>query len=159
MTIFITILTAVLLAAADQITKSIASSKLSVGEAVNILKAGDTEILTFSHYHNTGAAFSSMQGQTVLLAAVTVVMMAALIWVIVKYKLNKLFPLICTAAIIGGGIGNLIDRIRLGYVVDFIILFPFDFIFNIADVGVVIGAILLCAYYIFCDKEKDEKNE
>ena len=61
------------------------------------------------------------------------------------------------AMIVGGGIGNLIDRVFQGYVTDFIRLFPFDFIFNFADICVVIGAILLMIYYIFIDEKYMKK--
>lgn len=152
-------LIAVLSAAADQITKLIAVTYLPEKETVNILKAGDTEILSFSRYHNTGAAFGTAQGKTVFLITVTAVLMVFLVWYIARIKPKSKFPLICTAAVIGGGIGNLIDRIRLGYVIDFIILFPFDFIFNIADVCVVIGAILLAVYFVFIEKEDAPEEE
>lgn len=146
------------LAFCDQLTKYIAVKYLEGGETKHILTVGETDILTFSFYKNSGAAFSSFQGQTVILSIVTVALMIALIVYIYKTKTTKLFPVICTAVIVGGGIGNLIDRIRLEYVVDFIILFPFKFIFNFADICVVIGAILLAAYCIFFEKKTGEKD-
>ena len=155
--IIITILSVILLAAADQGLKALAVSKLVEGQSVTVLSAGDTDILTFSLYKNTGAAFSSLQGKIPLLIIITVVLMALLVAGLVKYKLKAKFPLICMIMILGGGIGNLIDRALLGYVVDFIILFPFKFIFNFADICVVIGAILLLIYFIFFDKQEDEK--
>lgn len=158
MTGIIITIVSLLLAFCDQFTKYLAVKYLEGGEAKHILSVGETDILTFSFYKNSGAAFSSFQGQTVILSVITIVLIIALIVYIYKTKTTKLFPVICTAMIVGGGIGNLIDRIRLKYVVDFIILFPFKFIFNFADICVVIGAILLAAYYIFSDKKAEGKN-
>lgn len=155
--IIITILSVILLAAADQGLKALAVSKLAEGQSVTVLSAGDTDILTFSLYKNTGAAFSSLQGKIPLLIIITVVLMALLVAGMVKYKPKEKFPLICIIMILGGGIGNLIDRALLGYVVDFIILFPFKFVFNFADICVVIGAILLLVWFIFFDKQEEDK--
>lgn len=154
--ILIAIISVILLAAADQGLKALAVSRLAGGQSVTVLSAGDTDILTFSLYKNSGAAFSSMQGKIPLLIIITVVLMAALVIGLIKYKPESKFPVVCIIMILGGGIGNLIDRVLLGYVVDFIILFPFKFIFNFADVCVVIGAILLLIYFVFFDKQEKE---
>lgn len=150
--------TAIILAAADQMLKRIAENNLVSGTPVKVITAGDTDILTFSLYRNTGAAFSSFQGQTVFLIIVTALMMAGLTVWLIKSKPKKLLPVICIAAVLGGGIGNLIDRIFLGYVVDYIILFPFTFIFNFADICVVIGAIILGIYFFFSEEKTEEKH-
>lgn len=151
--------TAIVLAAADQLLKKIAEANLVSGTPVKVITAGNTDILTFSLYRNTGAAFSSFEGKTVFLIIVTTVMMIALAVWLVKSKPKKLLPVICIAAVLGGGIGNLIDRIFLGYVVDYIILFPFTFIFNFADICVVVGAIILGIYFFFFDGKTEEKHE
>lgn len=151
--------TAIVLAAADQLLKKIAEANLVSGTPVKVITAGNTDILTFSLYRNTGAAFSSFEGKTVFLIIVTTVMMIALAVWLVKSKPKKLLPVICIAAVLGGGIGNLIDRIFLGYVVDYIILFPFTFIFNFADICVVVGAIILGIYFFFFEGKTEEKHE
>ncbi len=161
--VIISLLSAAAIAAADQGTKYLAVSKLTSGIPVKLLSVGDTEILTFSLYRNTGAAFSSMQGKTVFLIIMTTLLMAGLVLWLVKSKPQNKLPVICVVMIVGGGIGNLIDRILLGYVVDFIILFPFGFIFNLADVFVVAGAALLMIYCLLPEKHPDngadEDNE
>ncbi len=146
-------------AAVDQATKYIARSVISEDSVIRVLTAGDTDILSFSLHKNTGAAFSSFTGQTVMLAAVT----AALIAVMTVYfhRIKRRHPLMTVAftMVTGGGIGNLIDRIFQGSVTDFIRLFPFTFIFNFADICVVIGAILLMLYYFFMDEKYNLGHE
>jgi signal peptidase II len=70
-----------------------------------------------------------------------------------KYRHGSKFALTSVALILGGGIGNLIDRIRMHEVVDYLKLEFFDFpIFNFADICVVVGAIMFCVFVIFLDK-------
>lgn len=137
----------------DQITKSAVQANISEGELIKAMTLGDTDILSFSFHKNTGAAFSSFEGKTVALAAVTSVAMVLI--TIYFHRIKHKHPLMTVsyAMIIGGGIGNFIDRVFAGYVTDFIHLFPFSFIFNFADICVVIGAIVLVLYYMFIDEK------
>ena len=141
---------------ADQLSKAAASSLLTEGIPAHVISIGDTDILTFSLYKNTGAAFSSFQGKTFMLTIVTVLFLCGIIYYIVRYKPGSRLLLICLAMIEGGG--NLIDRVKQAYVVDFIHLWPFNFIFNVADIFVVFGTILLFIYFFFFDKKDDKKN-
>ncbi|MBQ8569660.1 MAG: signal peptidase II [Oscillospiraceae bacterium] len=159
MIIVICLISVALLAGLDQLFKYMAVSNIAEGEIVKVLSAGEWDILKFTFYKNSGAAFSSLQGKIPFLIAVTVVMMGLLVFYLIKYKPESRFAVVCIVMIIGGGIGNLIDRILLGYVVDFLILWPFTFIFNFADICVVIGAILLMIYIIFFDKSEEKKQE
>ena len=137
----------------DRLTKAAAEANIEGNEIIRVLTAGETDILAFSLHKNTGAAFSSFTGKTAALAAVTAV---GLILITIYFHRQKhKHPLMTVpyAMIVGGGIGNLYDRIFQGYVTDFIRLFPFNFIFNFADICVVIGAILLIAYYLFIDEK------
>lgn len=136
----------------DRATKMLAEARIAAGETVDVIKIGDFRILWFSLHHNTGAAFSSFTGMTAALSVVTVVLLAVVIIFYMKSSRGKMVTL-CYGMILGGGIGNLIDRIVFSRVTDFINLFPFNFIFNFADFCVVIGAILLCVWYLFFDKE------
>ena len=99
------------------------------------------------------------QGKIPLLVVITVAFMAAMVFYLVKFKPKSKFAVACVIMVIGGGIGNLIDRVMLGYVIDYIILWPFKFIFNFADICVVVGAILVMIYYVFFDRENVEKHE
>ena len=93
-----------------------------------------------------------MSGKTwFLIGLPAVVVAAALVYMYKKRRESKL-QLISLSLIIAGGVGNLIDRVRIKEVVDYILFEPVDFpIFNFADICVVIGAILFCVYIIFIE--------
>ncbi|MBQ5312288.1 MAG: signal peptidase II, partial [Oscillospiraceae bacterium] len=124
----------------------------------DVIKIGDTDILYFSLTHNTGAAFSSFSGKTAILSVFTVIALAGMVVYFYRSKTKSVFKTLTLAMIVGGGAGNLYDRIAFGKVTDFINLFPFNFVFNFADICVVIGAILLTVYMIFLEKEPAEKQ-
>lgn len=156
MIVFFWVLTAVL-TAADRVTKYFAEANITEGDIIRIVTAGETDILSFSMHRNTGAAFSSFTGKTAALAAVTAA--AMLLIMVYFHRIKHKHPLMTAAyaMVIGGGIGNFIDRVLRGYVTDFIMLFPFRFIFNFADICVVVGAILLAVYYIFMDERYNKR--
>ncbi len=143
----------------DRATKYIAESNISEGELIKVLTLGDTDILAFSLHKNTGAAFSSFTGKTAALAAVTAVAMVLMTVYFHRIKHKHPLETMSFAMIVGGGIGNFIDRVFQGYVTDFIRMFPFSFIFNFADICVVLGAILLIVYYIFIDDKYNSRFE
>ena len=118
----------------------------------------------WNYVRNTGAAFGSFSDNTVLLSAVTGAVLLAGIILIAMKKIKSKFCLVCAVMIISGGLGNLIDRVLKGYVVDFIDLQFMDFaVFNFADILVTVGAFALMFYVIadiFRDRKKSgEKNE
>lgn len=149
----------------DRITKYIAESGISEGQLIRAITLGDTDILAFSLHKNTGAAFSSFTGKTMALAIVTAVVMVLITVYFHKQKHKHPLMTVSFGLIVGGGIGNFIDRVFQGYVTDFIRLFPFNFIFNFADICVVFGAILLIVYYLFIEGkymkrfEEEKSNE
>lgn len=112
-------------------------------------------ILGLTYVRNTGGAFSILSSATWLLTAVTIVFIIGLIVYLIKGKLGKVSG-ICVAAVIGGAIGNLIDRVRLGYVVDmFEVQFMEYAIFNIADCFIVVGVIIFCIFYLIEERKKE----
>jgi len=140
----------------DQILKMWAVSVLKNGSDIKII--GD--FFGFTYVENRGAAFGMLQNQIWFFIIVTVVMIVVLTYIFFKTKnITKLSKLSLTL-IAGGAIGNFIDRVRLGYVVDFIhIRFGrfYDFpVFNIADSLVVCGTILLILLMFFNKFEKSE---
>lgn len=140
----------------DQFTKLLAAGRLK-GQADYSVIPG---ILEFSYLENTGAAFSSFLGKQSFLIILTSCVMLYLIWKYFMIPKGKRFLLMHTAflLIISGGVGNLIDRVRNGYVIDFIYFVPIDFPkFNIADCGVSIGMVLLCiiCFFYYKDDELD----
>ncbi|MCI9432145.1 MAG: signal peptidase II [Oscillospiraceae bacterium] len=151
------ILAILLCIAADQAVKYYVVTHLALYESAPLLP-GIVELL---HIQNTGGGFSILSGHTWALTVLTAALMAGIGYVMVK----KLFPhplaMWTLAAILGGGLGNLIDRVRLGYVVD---MFNFQFmsypVFNVADILVVCGTIGFAAYYLFLhDREKPEETK
>ena len=151
------ILAILLCIAADQAVKYYVVTHLALYESAPLLP-GIVELL---HIQNTGGGFSILSGHTWALTVLTAALMAGIGYVMVK----KLFPhplaMWTLAAILGGGLGNLLDRVRLGYVVD---MFNFQFmsypVFNVADILVVCGTIGFAAYYLFLhDREKPEETK
>ncbi len=120
-------------------------------------------LISFSYVENTGAAFGILKDHRWIFMSLSVVLIAFLVVLIKKAGIeHKLFT-VSVSMILGGGIGNMIDRIFVGYVVDFIKFTFIDFpVFNIADSAVVIGTALLMVYFVFFDKtlktNKTDKN-
>ncbi len=118
-------------------------------------------VLSFSYAENKGGGWSILNGggwERVVLLGTSLVAMGLIIYILVKFY--KRHPLINVALsmILGGAIGNMIDRIRLGYVVDFLTTEFMDFpIFNVADCFVTVGAVLLAVYVIFFDAKVEKR--
>lgn len=131
----------------DQATKYLAVMKLKPLGSIPVIE--DVFHLTFAK--NTGAAFSILRGKQIFLIALTSIVILALIFLMtksIKTSGNKWMTL-SLAMIAGGAIGNLIDRIRLDYVIDFLDFTLINFpIFNAADVFIVVGTALLALLVI-----------
>ncbi len=118
--------------------------------------------LGLTYVQNTGAAFSSFEGMRWLFILIFALFTAALIWEYFRAPMafTKL-ERVCIAFVYGGGLGNVIDRVRLGFVVDMIetqfMVFP---VFNVADCFIVVGCFGLMLHLIFCNKAfwKEEKK-
>ena len=153
------VLFAAAIVAADQITKYVTVANIALGQEVPFIPG----LLRFTYVQNTGAAFSSFEGQQWLFALIFVIFTGVILW---EYKTRKMpfltFERWCIAAIYGGGLGNMIDRVRMGYVVDMIetefMVFP---VFNVADCFITCGCIAMMVSLIFFNKEfwKDEKKK
>ena len=151
------ILAILLCIAADQAVKYYVVTHLALYESAPLLP-GIVELL---HIQNTGGGFSILSGHTWALTVLTAALMAGIGYVMVKKLFPRPLAMWTLAAILGGGLGNLIDRVRLGYVVD---MFNFQFmsypVFNVADILVVCGTIGFAAYYLFLhDREKPEETK
>lgn len=116
-------------------------------------------ILEFSYLENRGIAFGMFQNKHEIIIPITVVIMIVCIGLAVYYaKKKQPLAVISFVMILSGAVGNLIDKVRLGYVVDFIHTLFIDFpVFNLADAFICIGTGLFALFIIFFDKE--EKNE
>lgn len=136
-------LIALAVVALDQLVKVIVRATITQGEIVDVLPGID-----FVHTINTGIAFSLFSGSTGVIAILTLIAIGVIAIVLVAYAgQHKLVP-IGGGLLLGGSIGNLIDRISREGVTDFIAIGPWP-PFNIADIAVTMGAILLVLAIIF----------
>lgn len=143
---------------ADQITKFMTVANIALYEDVPFIPG----LLQLTYVQNTGAAFSSFEGQQWLFALIFVVFTVMVFWEYFKSPMpfTKLERW-CIFAIYGGGLGNMIDRIRLGYVVDMIETTFMEFpVFNVADCFITCGCILMLVSLALFNKEfwKEEKK-
>lgn len=137
----------------DQVTKLLTINYLLPVNSVEIIK----NILSFTYVENRGAAFGIMQNSRIFFLIFTVILIGAIIIYTIKTKPQNRLYLISTSLIIAGGMGNFIDRLFRGYVVDMIEVTFIEYpVFNFADICVVIGAILFCIYMFFDKSEKSE---
>lgn len=144
----------VLIIAFDQITKYFASLKLADGSVAKFIPG----VVQFKYAENTGMAFSMLSGARWVFIALTVVVCAGVFYYLFSNRCKNLWLYWSLGVILSGGIGNLIDRIRFGYVVDFIEPTFVNFaIFNIADCAVTCGAVVLVGYLLY-DAFKDVKK-
>ena len=143
--VFIAMGVAAVLIGIDRVTKWWIVNNIEYRGSVPGIRFGDFKLLDITHIHNDGAAFSILSGQQTLLVTVTSIFLVGAIIAVLSGRLRCKWLFSAVTLIIAGGIGNWIDRIRLGYVLDFV---EFQFVnfavFNIADVFAVAGAILLC---------------
>ena len=135
---------------ADQLTKFLVVANIPMFADVPFLPG----IVQLTYVQNTGAAFSAFQGMQWLFALVFVVLTVLLVWEYFKKPMPfTTFERVMLACVYGGGLGNMIDRLRLGYVVDMIetqfIEFP---VFNVADCFITCGCILLMVSLFFFKK-------
>ena len=153
---FYAILT-VFLVIADFLTKKTVILNMNLYESIPVIK----DVFHITYVRNPGAAWSMFSKSTPVLGVLSAsVVMAIILYVAFKRPKNKVL-LTALSFLAGGGIGNMIDRFSLGYVIDFLdfrlINFP---VFNIADIFVVCGAALLILYMLFEEKFKhDNKAE
>lgn len=169
MSVVIYAIVAMLIVITDQISKVLAVKYLMPIDTFPIIK----DVLHLTYVENKGAAFGILQNQRWVFIVVSVVMIALLAFVMVKFK-KDFHPTMMTGLsfVVGGGIGNMIDRSLVGYVVDFIDFTLIDFaVFNIADSFICIGVGLLILDILLgksnlsfldgkkSDKEKDNGTE
>ncbi|HCT17402.1 MAG TPA: signal peptidase II [Ruminococcaceae bacterium] len=159
MSVLISFISIAALTAADQLIKLVVERNLQpIGTAEFI-----NGFIGWNYVRNTGAAFGSFSQSTTLLTVVTGAVILAGIILIATKKIKSKFYLTCAVLIISGGLGNLIDRIFRGYVVDFIDVQFTDFaVFNFADILVTVGSIALMIYVIvdiFRDRKKSGEKK
>ena len=141
----------------DWLTKHWVQTSMALNDTIPVIDG----IFHITYIHNYGAAFSILQGKQGFLLIVTGIAMASIVvYMVIAQRKNELTPMgmWSLALILAGGIGNFIDRVRFGYVVDF-----FDFrvwpIFNVADIAVCCGCGLLVFYVLIWEPRLEKKKE
>ena len=149
------LLTILLCVAADQAVKYYVVTHLALYESAPLLPG----LVELYYIRNTGGGFSILSGHTWLLTLLTAAVMVVVAVLLVRRTFPHPLAMWTLTAILGGGLGNLIDRVRLGYVVD---MFNFQFmsypVFNVADILVVCGTIGFAAYYLLLHDREAKKE-
>lgn len=138
----------------DQLTKFLAATHLKDAPAIPIIK----DVFELQYLENRGSAFGMMQDQRIFFIIITIIIVAVFIWIYIKTpRTRRMLPLnILCILIISGALGNFIDRLFHGYVVDFFYFKLIDFpIFNVADIYVTLAAAALIILGLFYYKEED----
>lgn len=140
----------------DQWVKHYVTVNIPLGESQEFLP-GLVELRTV---HNYGAAWSSFSGMRWLLIAVTSLIVLAVAWALLRRVVRHPLGVAAGCLIISGGLGNILDRVRLGYVVDMFHLtfWPSYPVFNVADICIVGGAVLGAVYYLWFYEKYDKRE-
>lgn len=158
--LILTLIIALITISFDQISKFIVNSTVKFGYTKSIIP----NFFSITNARNYGAAWSMLWNQKHYIILITCVALLFVIFLLYKEKNNTKYKSIYYGLLIGGIIGNLIDRVFLGYVVDFLDFTFFGFhypIFNISDVAIVISVLLICAECFLPDSvfNKDNNEE
>ena len=145
MTAVFTVLTVAVLVGADQWIKALVVRDLAPDQ-IKLLIPG---VLQAHYTENTGAMMGLFPDSRIVMIVAAALVLAGLIWLMFSKKLKPGFLYGCLTIIIAGGIGNIIDRIRFGFVVDYIeVLFVDFYIFNFADCLITVGAFAILFYQV-----------
>lgn len=144
------------LVAVDQLTKSLFAAYVAENGATEFFFG----LLRLTYVQNTGAAFSSFSNNTLVLTVFTLLLVAGCFGYMMFNKKLNTFLRVCLILIVAGGVGNLIDRIANGFVVDFIEpLFVNFAVFNFADICITVGAFSLLIYEIVTMVRKENPKQ
>ena len=148
-------LLAALIVAADQGVKYLVRANIALGQHVSFLPG----VMDLTFVKNTGAAFSMLEEHTWLLTLLSGVVAVILAVLLARRILPHWFGQLALGMLLGGAVGNFIDRLLLGYVTDMFATAFVNFpVFNVADIAVVVGGVLLCVHVILFMKDEDKKE-
>ena len=131
--------------AGDQVIKYLVVENLKPNGVITAIPG----FLQFVYVENTGAAFGMFGDFTMILTIITAICIVVVLAAMIFYQKHTFFSRAASILIVSGGIGNLIDRFLLGYVVDYIQVSFFPPIFNLADCFVVVGVIFFLIHFLF----------
>lgn len=152
---FLSVVGAALLVVADQLIKQWASAVLQPVGAITLLPG----IVELRYYLNDGMAFSMLAGKQTLLIVMTSIMLVCVLALLLLRKMNP-WERVSWMLILGGGVGNLIDRVLNGEVVDYInVLFVNFAVFNFADICITTGVIMLMLWVVYDSIKKDKEEK
>ena len=152
---FFYILAVILAVAADQILKFWVSAHIALGAAGPEIPG----LIGLTHLHNYGAAFSQLQNMRWLFLILTPIALAVIVFVLIRRVISHPVGVWSLLAVFAGTLGNFIDRVHLGYVVDMFRLQFINFaIFNIADAFLTVGGAVFCIYFIFLYGKAEKKD-
>ena len=140
------------LTAIDQFIKMLVITNLKPIGSIGLIP----KLLELTYVENFGVAFGFLSGLSWLIIALTVVVLIGMMVFVFRYKHHTFLSYTSCILIAAGGIGNVIDRIAFGYVVDYIHVMFFPYVFNFADCCVVIGAVLFAVWYLFIKDQKEQ---
>ncbi|MEQ6038468.1 signal peptidase II [Enterococcus faecalis] len=145
-----------LLVGLDQWSKYLTVQNISLGETKEFIPG----FLSLTHLRNTGAAWSLLEGKMIFFYVITVIVSVVIIYLLIKNYKRSIWYSVGLSFVLAGAIGNFIDRVRLGYVVDMLQTDFMNFpIFNVADSTLVVGVICIFIYLILDEKAaKEGKN-
>lgn len=147
---------AVFLIVFDQVTKYLTRTQLSDGKSVAVIPG----FLRFSYVKNDGVAFGQFSGLYNIIVPITVIVVIGCIVLIAINKIKAPVYVWGLSMIIGGAIGNMIDRIGMGFVTDMIDVYGiWNYVFNVADCGVVVGAAVIVIYEIVLAINQSKKGK
>lgn len=129
----------------DQIIKLIIMGTMGIGSSISVIP----DFFSLTYVENNGAAWSIFSGNRIFLISISIIALILVYWYFFKNKNIKTFELIIYSILIGGIMGNLLDRIKVGNVIDYLDfkIFNYNFpVFNFADICIVISVILLLIY-------------
>ena len=154
---FLVLILSAVIAAVDFLLKILVINNLRPVGTVEVIPG----LFSLKYVENKGAAFGMLSDARWIFIVFTIVIIIALIIIMIRKNINSKLFYVAAILIIGGGIGNLIDRIFYGYVVDYLSISFFPPVCNFADYCITIGAVLMVIYLLFFSDfiKKDKKND
>lgn len=155
---YIALAVAAVLVGIDQLTKWLAVTYIKPEGTIPLISINGKEWLNLTYQENSGAAFSILQNKQLFLIIITSIVILAVLFLMVTKRVKKSTYIWSFALIVAGGVGNLIDRVFNGFVVDFVDARIINFaVFNFADICAVTGAIMLFVFVVIDETKSSRK--